>query len=241
MEKIHFMNLVFRGLTKDCLFRESSELKIVVTVNAEFIVLANEDEKFKSIICDNYSTFDGQIPFVLAKLKFPNVEIEKISGSDLIYDICANAKQFNKRVYLLGGYPVSNQGAVSVIRERYGVEIEGYSPEYQPYPFSTSQNLLIKEKLKEFKPHYLLAGFGARKQEFWINEHKEFLEEIGVELAVGVGGTFEFVSGYIKRAPRLLQTIGLEGWYRLFQEPRLFRLKKVLIRFKMFKYIFDDV
>lgn len=238
MEKINFMNLVFRGLTRDGLLRESSALKIVVTVNAEYIVLANEDETFKKIICDNYSTFDGQIPFVLAKCKFKNSGIEKISGSDFIYDICANAKQFNKRVFLLGGYPASNHGAVSVIREKYGIEIDGFSPEFKPYPFSASHNQLILDQIEKFKPHFLLVGFGAKKQELWINEHKTFLDGIGVNLAVGIGGTFEFVSNTIKRAPRFVQKIGMEGLYRLAKEPKLFRLKRLITSLKVFKYYF---
>lgn len=238
MEKINFMNLVFRGLTRDSLLRESSGLKIVVTVNAEFIVSANEDDAFKKIICENYSTFDGQIPFMLARLKFPHVAIEKISGSDFIYDICANAKQFNNRVFLLGGYSASNQRAVSVIRRKYGIEVDGFSPEYQPYPFAASHNQLIREKIEKFKPHYLLVGFGAKKQESWINEHKDFLDGIGVKLAIGVGGTFEFVSNTISRAPRPIQNIGLEGLYRLIQEPNLLRLRRLVTSFKVFKYYF---
>lgn len=232
------MNLVFSGLTRESLLRDSPKLKIVVTVNAEFIVLANEDETFRKIICDNYSTFDGQIPFALARRKFPHVKIEKISGSNFIYDICANAKQFNKRVFLLGGYTASNQGAISVIREKYGIEVEGFSPDYQPYPFNAGHNQIIIEQIQKFKPHFLLVGFGAKKQELWINENKDFLDDIGVKLAVGVGGTFEFVSNTIKRAPLWVQSIGMEGVYRFAKEPNLLRFKRLMTSIKIFKYYF---
>lgn len=236
MEKIDFMNLAFRGLTKESLLTESSSLKIIVTVNAEFIVLANEDENFKRIICENFSTFDGQVPFLLARLKFPRARFEKISGSDFIYDICAKARQSGKRVFLLGGYPASNQGALSVIRERYGIEAEGFSPEYQPYPFSPSHNGAILERIEKFKPHYLLVGFGAKKQEAWIDEHRAFLESIGVQLAIGVGGTFEFVSSTISRAPRFIQKIGMEGVYRFVQEPNMQRFKRLIKSLRIFRY-----
>jgi N-acetylglucosaminyldiphosphoundecaprenol N-acetyl-beta-D-mannosaminyltransferase len=238
MEEISFMNLVFRGLSREVLLRDSPEMKIVVTVNAEFVVLANEDDIFKKIICDNYSTLDGQIPFALARWKFPGRRIEKISGSDFIYDICLNAKQFDRKVFLLGGYPASNRRAVSVIRDRYGITVEGFSPEYQPYPFSEMHNRTILDYIEKFRPHFLLVGFGARKQELWINENKIFLETIGVKMAVGVGGTFEFVSNTIKRAPRLIQDMGMEGLYRLLREPNLNRLKRILISLKIFKYYF---
>jgi N-acetylglucosaminyldiphosphoundecaprenol N-acetyl-beta-D-mannosaminyltransferase len=236
MEKINFMNLEFRGLTKDALLNEVAELKIVVTVNAEFIVLANEDDAFKKIICDNYSTFDGQIPYFLARHKFPSLTIEKISGSDFIYDICDYAKQHNKKVFLLGGYPDSNFGTVAMIWDKYGISVSGFSPDYQPYPFNEIHNRGILEKLEEFKPHFLLVGFGAKKQELWINENKIFLEQIGVRMAIGVGGTFEFASNTISRAPRWMQLSGLEGFYRLMKEPNWQRLKRLIISFKIFKY-----
>lgn len=236
MDNILFKNLMFRGLTRRILLGESHKMKIVVTVNAEFIVLANEDENFKQIINDNYATFDGQIPFLLAKCKFPQVEIEKISGSDFIFDICQNAKERSWRVFLLGGYDASNRGAVRVLREKYGIDIEGFSPEYQPYPFTDSHNRQILERLKQFRPHYLLVGFGAKKQECWIVEHRELLNACGVRLAIGVGGTFEFVSGVISRAPRWIQKVGLEGCYRFVNEPNLLRFKRLVVSLKVFKY-----
>ncbi len=232
------MNLIFRGLTREILLNESSELKIIVTVNAEFIVLANKDEAFRKIICENYSTFDGQIPYVLAKRKFPDVEIEKISGSDFIYDIFANAKQLSKRVFLLGGYESSNQGAVDIVRKNYGIEIEGFSPPYQPYPFSREHNQLIINQIEEFKPHFLLVGFGARKQECWIVEHQCVLSKMGVQMAIGVGGSFEFVSNTIKRAPVWIQRLGMEGVYRFAMEPNLARLKRLIVSLKIFRYYF---
>jgi N-acetylglucosaminyldiphosphoundecaprenol N-acetyl-beta-D-mannosaminyltransferase len=177
MEEISFMNLVFRGLSREVLLRDSPEMKIVVTVNAEFVVLANEDDIFKKIICDNYSTLDGQIPFALARWKFPGRRIEKISGSDFIYDICLNAKQFDRKVFLLGGYPASNRRAVSVIRDRYGITVEGFSPEYQPYPFSEMHNRTILDYIEKFRPHFCSwdsvlesKSYGSMKTRFFLRQ-----------------------------------------------------------------------
>jgi len=85
----------------------------------------------------------------------------------------------------------------------------------------------------------LFVGFGAVKQEFWINEHKNKLETMGVRWVIGSGGTFEFVAGSIRRAPILLQKIGMEGVYRMIQEPNLIRLKRLLLSFEIFKYIWS--
>jgi len=100
---VEFANLTFKGLRRTDILREDKILKFIVTVNAEFIVKANKNDAFKKIIDKNYATFDGQIPYFLAKKQNSNAIIEKISGSDLIYDFCEMAKNKNKNIFLLGG------------------------------------------------------------------------------------------------------------------------------------------
>lgn len=236
MKYIEFANLCFKGLEKKDILQEEEFIKFIVTVNAEFIVRANKDKKFKNIINKNFSTFDGQIPYTLAKLKNKNILIEKLSGSDLIYDFCKMAKERKKKIFLLGGYDESNKKAISKLKYSYDIEIGGYSPKYKSYPFDSKHNEEILKNIKKFKPDILFVGFGAVKQEFWIDEYKDKLEDIGVRWVVGSGGTFEFVAGTIKRAPLWIQKSGLEIIYRLIKEPNLLRLKRVLSSFKVFKY-----
>ncbi|MEK6697991.1 MAG: WecB/TagA/CpsF family glycosyltransferase [Nitrospirota bacterium] len=235
---IRFAGLEFKGLTREVLLREEGFLKIIVTVNAELIVLANEDERFKRLINANYATFDGQVPYLLARLKCRGAYFEKISGSDFIYDACEFARKHVKRVFLLGGYTNSNRLAVERLKKEYDIEIEGFSPEHRPYPFDAVHNARILERLSSFGPHILFVGFGAKKQEFWIEDNKKLLKNIGVRWAVGSGGTFEMVSGQFRRASRFLQNVGLEGVYRMCKEPSLYRLKKLLNSIKMFRYLF---
>lgn len=237
MDIIEFANLRFKGLTKRVILEEGDTLKFIVTVNAEFIVRGNKDEKFYNIINNNFSTFDGQIPYLLAKFKNKNIFFEKLSGSDLIYDYCKMAQFKHKKVFLLGGYEESNKKSTSKLREIYNIDIKGFSPEYKPYPFTAQHNQIILEQINLFKPDILFVGFGAVKQEFWINEHKEKLEEIGVKWVVGSGGTFEFVASTITRAPLWMQKSGLEGIYRMIKEPNLLRFKRLLLSFKIFKYV----
>lgn len=234
-EIIDFAGLTFRGLRKTELLQPSYDLKLVITVNAEFIVLANKNPRFKKLIMDNYATFDGQVPFLLAKFRNRNSDFEKISGSDFIKDVCIYSKCNAKKVFLLGGYEESNKAAVSVLRDTYKIEIEGYSPPWEPYPFSNQLNDFILEKISMFKPDCLMVAFGAPKQEFWIDDNKEHLRALGTGLAVGVGGTFELIAGKEKRAPEIIQKVGLESIWRLCQNPS--RFKRFVNNFKMFKYI----
>ncbi len=239
MKVIHFANIRFQGLTKEILLKEENTLKIILTCNADVIVKLNENSGFIKLVNDNcyYATLDGQIPYFLAKLKNPSVYFEKISGSDFIYDICEFAREYKKRVFLLGGNDNSNIMSVELLKNSYGIEIEGYSPPFSPYPFDRKLNDAILNKIINFKPHFLCVGFGALKQEFWIHDNRLELHDIGVKWAINVGGSFEFISGIKKRAPKLIRQAGLEGVYRFLIEPKWYRLKRLLISFKMFKYL----
>lgn len=238
---INFCGLIFKGLTKDILFSKKPEFKFIIPCNSEIIVKAQKNKKFKEIINKNIATFDGQVPYIFAKLLNRDVKIEKISGSELIYDFCKYAKINKKRIFLLGGHADSNITSVNRLRKEYQIEINGYSPPYEEYPFSNENNSKILKKIEFFKPHILFVGFGAIKQEFWIENNKEFLKNIGVEFAIGSGGTFEIVSGKFKRAPIAIQKLGLEGLWRLLLEPKWFRVKRLLTSLMIFRYIFKEL
>ncbi|MFN3785816.1 MAG: WecB/TagA/CpsF family glycosyltransferase, partial [Thiothrix sp.] len=137
-------------------------------------------------------------------------------------------------LFLLGGYNHANALAVQKLQQRYGIRVGGFAPAYQAYPFSEEHNQAIRAQLQQFRPDYLFVAFGAVKQERWIADNLAFLRALGVRLVVGCGGTFDFVAGTIKRAPRWLQRSGLEGLWRLTNEPSLFRLRRLLLSMRFF-------
>lgn len=219
--------------------KDNTTGKILVTVNAEAIVRASKDKKLATIIANNYASIDGQIPFWLYKIKYPNSSIEKISGSDVIYSISEWASDNDYKIFLLGGNEDSNIEATLKLKELYpNLKVVGYSPPYEPYPFSEKNNRLILEKINSFSPDIIFVGFGMGKQEYWAYDNIDYLKKIGVKLIIGCGGTFEFVSGKIKRAPKRIQKIGLEGIWRLMQEFKWFRIKRLLLSFGIFYYFF---
>lgn len=236
MSIICFANLKFKGLTRSILLRDDPFLKIVVTMNAELIVRANTHPALNSIVNLNYATFDGRIPEFLARIKNPDAEFEKISGSDFIYDVAKFCREHHRRLFLLGGNELSNKLAIEKLSETYGIEVDGYSPPFSPFPFHDELTQDIRQRIAAFKPDYIFVGFGAVKQELWIHHNMTFLQQLGVRIAVGSGGTFDFVAGTIKRAPRLIQRMGLEGIFRLIQEPKLFRFKRLLYSLQLFFY-----
>lgn len=232
---INFCGLKFSGLSKTEIL-SNPDFQQIVTVGAEFIIEAHKNERLKDIINYNVSTFDGQVPFFFAKRKFPNIEFEKISGADFIYDICGKAKAKKERIFLLGGYPESNMGSVEKMVEM-GIEADGFVTGFIPYPFPEDRINEILNRIKGFRPTYLFVGLGMCKQEYFIDENRDFLKNCGIRIAVGSGGTFEVFSGNIKRAPKWMQKSGLEGLYRVIKDPSLKRLKRLASTIKFLKYI----
>lgn len=231
---IDFCGIQFRCLERQQLFLDKPTIRFIVTVNAEFIVKAQRDPTFLAIINRHHASFDGQIPYVFARLLYPQRHIEKMSGSDLIYDVCALAQQRQRSLFLLGGHSHANALAVQKIQRDYGIQVAGYAPAYQAYPFSEAHNQVILAQLQQFCPDYLFVAFGAVKQERWIADNLAFLQTLGVRLVVGCGGTFDFVAGTIKRAPRWVQRSGLEGLWRFGSEPSLMRLRRLFLSLRFF-------
>lgn len=223
----------------DDVLKETGSCKLLVTVNAEAVVRAQKDKKLLNIINSNYASIDGQIPLWLYKARHRGIDVCKLSGSDLIYDLSEWAEKTHKKVFLLGGQEESNKESVRKLKEKYpSLLIAGYSPQYAPYPFSKEHNAKIREQITRFSPDVIFVGFGMGKQEYWAYDNLNYLNAIGVKLLVGSGGTFEFVSGKIKRAPKFIQKCGLEGFWRLFNEMKWFRVKRLLLSFKIFYYYF---
>jgi N-acetylglucosaminyldiphosphoundecaprenol N-acetyl-beta-D-mannosaminyltransferase len=200
-----------------------------------FIYEANNSKRFFDILNNNYVSFDGQIPLFLARFLTKNTGFEKLSGSDIVYDFCRFAKERNYKVFFLGGEKESNRMAVDNIKKKYNIEIAGYSPDFENYPFSDNFNKACLNKIKEINPEILFVGFGMPKQEYWVDDNMAVLSEIGVKYVIGSGGTFNFISNRVKRAPVFIQKIGLEGIYRLIKEPQ--RYDRFINAFKSLKYI----
>ncbi|WP_321426762.1 WecB/TagA/CpsF family glycosyltransferase [uncultured Bacteroides sp.] len=217
---ISFCGLYFRALRKDMLLNNNNDFKHIITVNGQFIEVAYKDKRVFELINNNWSTIDGQIIFKLANKKKSAIKIEKISGSDFIFETCNYCSKTNRSVFLLGGKEASNILSVKLLKTKYGIKISGYSPPYMSYPFSKDVAQSIKNKIVEFKPDYVFVAFGMPKQEFWIDDNKEFLKNNNIRFAIGCGGTFEFVSGNLKRAPYWIQKAGIEWLFRFIQEPK---------------------
>jgi N-acetylglucosaminyldiphosphoundecaprenol N-acetyl-beta-D-mannosaminyltransferase len=232
---LRFANLYFRGLRREDLLRDDGQLKLIVTVNAEIIVQANGDPILAEIINRNWATLDGHWPHLLARRSTGRNEIEKISGSDFIYDLCGMARERRMRVFLLGASPEVNRAACEKLRATHGIEIEGYAPPVMAFPFPGQVDGDIMARISAFRPHILVVGFGAPKQEYWADAHLPGLAKAGTRWVLAAGGTLDFVAGALRRAPVAVQRAGLESLWRFALQPRT-RFRRLLRALRFLQY-----
>jgi len=95
-----------------------------------------------------------------------------------------------------------------------------------------SHNGNVIKKINQTKPSILFVAFGAPKQEKWIAENLKKIPS--VKLVIGVGGAFDFIVGKFRRAPKIVQRVGLEWFWRFILEPR--RVKRIFTAVPMFAW-----
>lgn len=212
MNKIEIFGIQFNNLT----IEEALE-KIrgfVVLPYSEIIVRGQKDEEFKKILNSaDFCLCESRGLYLMARLLGKKLK-QEINGVKLIYGLSQKSRQFggqalvkSQKLFLLGG----TKDVVKKTAEKLGDSIIGFEHGYQDLE-------KVIKKINGVKPDILLVAFGSPKQEKWIYENLSKMPS--VKLAMGVGGAFDFISGRIKRAPKFIQTIGLEWLWRLILQPQ---------------------
>jgi N-acetylglucosaminyldiphosphoundecaprenol N-acetyl-beta-D-mannosaminyltransferase len=139
---------------------------------------------------------------------------ERVAGVDLMARLLAAAQEHRLRVYFLGARREVVAALVEWSRAQYpGLEIAGFRDGY----FGPHDHTAIVEEIRTSGAHMLFVGMPSPFKETWCQHHRERLE---VPVIMGVGGSFDVLAGFIKRAPRWAQSLGLEWFWRLLMEPR---------------------
>lgn len=144
-------------------------------------------------------------------LRLVGLKCERVSGSDIAEWVVGRAHDLGWRLFLLGATEERNRAAVERLRSR-GVQVSGVSPT----PEDLSEPCSILASIRHFGPDVVLVGLGFPKQEMWISQHRS---EIDASVVIAVGGTIDFLSGAMTRAPEVMRKIGLEWVYRMVKEP----------------------
>lgn len=196
---------------------ESREPHYLATANVDFVVQALEDVELRRILFDAHLVLCDGMPLVWASRRLGNPLRERVTGSDLVPRLLAEAEKRGWRVFFLGGTTESVATAASNSLEKHPkLHLVGaYSPPFKPLLEMDHREIL--RRVGSARPDLLLVAFGCPKQEKWINMHYRHL---GVPVSIGVGATLDFLAGTFKRAPVWMQKTGTEWIYRMLQEPK---------------------
>lgn len=188
----------------------------IATINADFVVKSLYDAEFRRILQEtDMATADG-MPLVWGA-RLLGVPLQgRVTGADMVPALAELAARRGYSIYFLGAAPGVAEQAVAILRQRHPtLRVAGISS--PPAHAISSGDPALIDACRAAKPDILLVAFGSPKQEKWIYSHAHLLN---IPVMMGVGGTFDFIAGVTKRAPRWMQETGLEWLYRLACEPR---------------------
>lgn len=228
-----------------------SEKVAIFTPNPEIIVRATKDKEYRDILNSAQVALPDGIGVLLgarilsAQTREGSLSLhERITGADFVEILCEKLSKRIETVGFLGGRGGVAKKTAECLQRRYpGLKVafalEEW-PEQQEDRGLKIENPKLKSKadtyykyspamMKDFpKCDVLFVAYGAPKQEYWIYEN---LPHIKATVAMGVGGSFDYISGYVTRAPFLVRLFGFEWLYRLVKEPWRWKRQLALIEY----------
>lgn len=188
---------------------------------------------FKSRVLRFLLYFPALFLFLIWKKPFKKEIPEVIHGSDFMDDLIHWSASRGHSVFFLGGQAVAQKTADFFLKKYPRLIVAGASSE--------DPGKEAYEEVKASKAEVLLVAYGAPKQEKWIGNYAKKIPRL--QHVMGVGGSFDFYSGAVKRAPRLLRALGLEWLWRLFMNPwqRIRRIWNAVVVFPLLTILEKDL
>jgi N-acetylglucosaminyldiphosphoundecaprenol N-acetyl-beta-D-mannosaminyltransferase len=197
----------------------------IATVNPEFVMEAWRNPAFAVVLEQTDLCLADGVGLLWAARRLGRALPERVTGSDSVPLIAQCAAERDWRVYLLGAGPGVAQRTGEILQGRYpGLRVAGA---FAGSPADADAAEMIT-RVREARPDILFVAYGAPKQDLWIGKHRTAL---GVPVMMGVGGSFDFIAGVQKRAPRWVQRLNLEWLFRLLSQPWRWRRQLALPRF----------
>ena len=187
---------------------------LVLNANAHCLNLCYEDSKLRDFLNGAEVVFcDGAGVMLAARILGRRIPV-RITCADWAWQLADFAEAQNFSLYFLGARPGVAQAAASKLKQRYpGLNVVGAHHGY----FDRSENEVVVQKINAAAPDILLVGLGMPLQEYWLMENRHRLD---ASVALTGGAVFDYVSGRLRRGPRLLVSSGFEWLARLLIDPR---------------------
>ncbi len=185
----------------------------VLTLNALIVYEYIHNLEYKNALATvNYVVPDGSGVLKAIKL-ISKRRVERVPGIDLMLKICELSSETGLRVFFLGSKEGIVTKTVEKLKQRFPlIDIAGYHSGF----FAREESDTIVSEINSSSADIVFVGMGVPKQDIWIAEN---IDKLHASVLMGVGGSFDVISGDLKRAPLWMQKAGLEWLYRIVQEP----------------------
>ena len=210
--------------------------KYVCVSNVHTIVMAHEDEKYRSIQNGAVMVLPDGKPLSMVQKKRGFIEAEKVSGPDLMPEIFRISEEAGYTHYFYGSTEETlDKLKLKLKRQFPNLKILGtYAPPFRS--LTEQEDIGIVAAINAADADFLWVGLGAPKQEIWMSEHEDKVHS----LMIGVGAGFDFHAGTVKRAPKWMQNCCLEWLYRLFQDPKRLFKRYAVTNVKFLSYLWKE-
>ncbi|MFD2044506.1 WecB/TagA/CpsF family glycosyltransferase [Ornithinibacillus salinisoli] len=223
---VSIMDISFINTTKDKLLNEhlypklnNGEKCFIVTANPEIVIKTKEKPNYKKIVQSADIVVPDGVGIVIASKHKKQPIHKRIPGFDLMLDLLYYANEEQLSVYFLGAQDDINEKAVKEVKKRFpNVKIAGYH-----HGFFKGLEAEIAKEVQNANADLVFVALGSPQQEQWIYNN---INQFSKGLFMGVGGSFDVLSGESKRAPKTWIKLNLEWLYRLLKQP--FRWKRIL-------------
>jgi N-acetylglucosaminyldiphosphoundecaprenol N-acetyl-beta-D-mannosaminyltransferase len=198
----------------------------IVTPNSEIVMRARRDPAFREVLNDSALAIPDGIGLLLAGRLLGTPLRDAVQGTDLAIWLAGVCAETGRRLFLLGAAEGVADEAAAALRRRFPtLVIAGtYAGTADP-----AGDTVARERIRAAAPvDALLVAYGAPKQEYWMARNQR---EVGVTVAIGVGGALDFIAGRVPRAPRWVRRSGFDWLYRLIKQPWRWRRQLALPRF----------
>ncbi|WP_076862737.1 WecB/TagA/CpsF family glycosyltransferase [Bradyrhizobium mercantei] len=194
--------------------RRSSNSHVVMTINASHLCLMRRDAELAQACSAADMTVADGMPVVWAVRASGQYIPERVAGIDLMEALLREAASSGLGVYFLGARQNVVEKLALICEVRFPqLKIAGFRNGY----FGPDEHEAIVDEIRASGAHILFIGLPSPFKEVWSERHRDRLQ---VPIILGVGGSFDVLAGFIRRAPRLFQSFGLEWFWRLMMEPR---------------------
>ena len=191
----------------------NEEKTFIITANPEILAYGERDKNFDKILLDEETLITPDGIGVIKGAKMFGIDIlERITGVELTQELIKLCDKYEKSMYLFGATEeVINKIKILIEQKYSGIKLVGTQNGY------VEEKQAVMEDIKSKSPDVVLVALGAPKQEKLIYEN---LRDFHKGIFVGVGGSFDVISGTKKRAPKVFIKLNLEWLYRIAFSPK---------------------